>query len=258
MSGPGPFGLHRWTTTVSAPLRVIVYPAVHPLDLQNRRGLPAGNIAVLNRLYEDVSRFRSLREYTPGDELRRINWKVTARLGKLHTTEYMPSLYFPVLVLLNLTAPDYPLEGRYHLIERAIETAASLVVQFAGMKQEVGLVSTGTVPGTPGFLAVPIRAGYSHGVRILEALARVRANDESVGFEGLALGGAPGVTLRTGTRVVAVTPPLRPERRGALRGLSRHGWDLEVFFVTSSATRLEDSTMAGVVVHGEGGADLNG
>ena len=124
------------------------------------------NIAVLNRLYEDVSRFRSLREYQPGDELRRINWKVSARLGKLHTTEYNPSLYFPILVLLNLCAPDYPLEGRYPHMERAIELAGSLVAYFPGLKQQVGLIAAARIPGEPEPVSVPIRAGTSHGVRI--------------------------------------------------------------------------------------------
>jgi uncharacterized protein (DUF58 family) len=210
---------------------VIVYPAVFALTLEHRRGLPAGNLAVLNRLYEDVSRFRSLREYAPGDELRRINWKVSARLGRLHTTEYLPSLYFPVLVLLNLCSADYPLSMRHHLMERAIEVAASLVVYFAGLKQEVGLAAAGLMPGQQGFLSIPVRPGNSHGVRILEALALVRPSDEIVDFVSLLQGHSAGLALRTGTRILAVTPTLSAERRSALRSLTRRGWQVEAFFV---------------------------
>jgi uncharacterized protein (DUF58 family) len=234
-----------------APVRVIVYPAIFPLTLEHRRGLPAGNLAVLNRLYEDVRRFRSLREYTPGDELRRINWKVSARLGKLHTTEYNPSLYFPVLVLLNLCAPDYPLSGRYPLIERAIELAGSLVVYFAGLKQEVGLAAAARIPGEPGPVAVPIKAGTSHGVRILESLARAHPVDEEMDFAALALGGAAssGLILPTGTRVLAVTPRLSGVRRASLQALTRRGWQLEVFFMASDAAHGE---LAGAVTHSVG------
>jgi uncharacterized protein (DUF58 family) len=251
VSGPGPFGMRPWRATHALPLTVIVYPAVFPLTLEHKRGLPAGSIAVLNRLYEDVSRFRSLREYTPGDELRRINWKVSARLGKLHTMEYMPSLYFPVLVLLNLNASDYPLDARHHQIERAIELAGSLVVHFIGMKQEVGLAATGSLPGSDACVAVPIRAGNNHGVRMLEALARVRASDAEADFLGLAQGAASaaGVTVQTGTRIIVVTPPLPLERRGALHSLSRKGYAVEVFFVTSPASRPGDAVLPGIVTH---------
>jgi len=90
-----------------------------------------------------------------------------------------------VLVLLNLCSVDYPLSMRHHLMERAIEVAASLVVYFAGLKQEVGLVAIGVTPASPGLTpgsppaspraagipSIPVRPGNSHGVRILEGLA---------------------------------------------------------------------------------------
>jgi uncharacterized protein (DUF58 family) len=248
VEGPGPLGLRRWTADRDALLRVIVYPAVFSLTLEHRRGLPAGNLAVLNRLYEDVSRFRSLREYAPGDEVRRINWKVSARLGKLHTTEYLPSLYFPVLVLLNLCSSDYPLSMRHHLMERAIEVAASLVVYFAGLKQEVGLAAAAIIPGQPGFISAPIRSGNSHGVRILESLALARPCDELVDFVSLVRGPAAGggVVPRTGTRILAVTPPLSGQRRSALRSLTRRGWQLEVFFIGMPEQREDAPRLAGI------------
>jgi uncharacterized protein (DUF58 family) len=231
VEGAGPLGMRRWSIEREAPLRVIVYPAVFSLGLEHRRGLPAGNIAVLNRLYEDVSRFRSLREYAPGDELRRINWKVSARLGKLHTTEYLPSLYFPVLVLLNLCSADFPLSMRRHLIERAIETTASLVVYFSGLKQEVGLTTTGSIPGNPGFVSIPVRAGAGHGMRILEALALIAPCEDRVDFADLLHGPGAGMSVRTGTRILAITPPLPVERRASLRALARRGWQVEAFFI---------------------------
>ena len=251
ISGPGPFGILAWRVIHGSPIRVLVYPAVFPLTLEHRKGLPAGNIAVLNRLYEDVSRFRSLREYVPGDELRRINWKVSARLVRLHTTEYNPSLYFPVLVLLNLCAPDYPLEGRYPAIERAIELAGSLVVYFAGMRQEVGLAAAARIPGESGPVSVPIRAGTSHGVRILEALARAHAVEEEMDFASLALGGSftRGAPLPTGTRILAVTPRLSRERQAGLQALAHKGLHLEVFFVAGVPSL---PGLLGVVAHGVG------
>jgi uncharacterized protein (DUF58 family) len=264
VTGRSFLGFHDFRKCTQATLKIIVYPAVFPLTLEHKRGLPAGNIGVLNRLYEDVSRFRSLREYIPGDELRRINWKVSARLGKLHTTEYVPSLYFPVLILLNLTASDYPIGNRYQLTEYAIEVAGSLVVYFAGLKQEVGLASTAHIAGEEGHLAVPIRAGFGHGMRILEALARAQRSDVDMDFTRLVSGSASvgsGLGIRTGTRIIAVTPGLSPERRSELIALSRKGWNLEVFFVTSPSARLEDSVMAGIAsrtVDASERADIHG
>jgi uncharacterized protein (DUF58 family) len=244
LEGPGLLGLRRWRAEGAALLKVLIYPAVFPLTLEHRKGLPAGTIPVLNRLYEDVSRFRSLREYTPGDELRRINWKVSARMGKLHTMEYVPALSFPVLVLLDLTSADYPLSMRRHLIERAIEIAASLVVAFANLRQEVGILSTAVMPGGTAMLSVPTAPGSEHAVRILEALALARPCDEPVDFTALVP--AQGAA---GTRVLAVTPALSPERAASLRALARRGWQVEAWLIG------ETGAGAGMPVHEVGAGE---
>jgi uncharacterized protein (DUF58 family) len=173
MSGSDPLGFFPWKITLEERIRVIVYPRVHPLRLLDNRGLPAGNIRTENRIYEDVTRYRTVREYIPGDDTRRINWKVSARMGKLFCLEYLPTLYFPVLVALNLTTSQYPLKYRLHRAERAIETAASLISYFVHLRQEVGLVSSGDLPDNPGYQAVPIKPGTSHAVALLELLARI-------------------------------------------------------------------------------------
>jgi len=240
-------GFAHWEKTIDAPLAVIVYPAVFSMDLVQTRGLPAGNLRVANRLYEDVTQFRSVREYVPGDELKRIHWKASARLGKLCSMEYLPSLYFPVLIALDLTEEDYPLTRRRQLIERAVETAASLVFHFVAAKQQVGLVATGSVSGTGGGVSAGIRAGYGHAVGILEILARVHSTEERADFTGMLLASAMGAP--TGTRVLAVVPPLPEEKADALRGLRRRGRDVEAFVVSSSAVREEDTTLRGLVSH---------
>ena len=162
--GTDPFGFFPWRTQAPSHQQVIVYPDIFALDLHHKRGLPSGSLTVLNKLYEDVTRYRSLREYQPGDEPKRINWKASARMGALFSMEYVPSIYFPVLVLLNLTANDYPLTQRAHLVERAVEAAASLVFYFVGIGQEVGLASSGLIgrhAGAPAAPAAPgaVRAG---------------------------------------------------------------------------------------------------
>jgi uncharacterized protein (DUF58 family) len=247
LKGADPLGMFRWRKRVAAPVRVTVYPAVYALQLAPATGLPAGNLKVTSRIYEDVTNFRSVREYVPGDELRRINWKVSARLGRLFAMEYMPSIYFPVLVVANLTDADYPVSHKQQLIERVIEVAASLVFHFVGIKQEVGLVTTGKLPDRPGFPVVPIRSGYGHAVGMLETLARIGTSSEPVGLAEIVF--RSGITIHTGTKMMIVTPPLRQEQTGALLGIRRKGYDTEVFIVSSYAMRREDIVLHGIRSH---------
>ncbi len=247
VSGPVPFGLTPWQRMVKAPLTVIAYPAARPLSLVHRRGLASGAIASASRLDEDVTRYRSLREYVPGDEPRRISWKVSARLGALYSVEYAPSITVPALVLLDLAEPHYPVARRQPMIERAVEMAASLVTHFAGLKQPVGLVAAAGIPGREGFPALPLRVGPGHAVAILEVLALVRSLAGSVDLARLAM--QAGVPLSAGTLLCVVAPPLAAEHRAGLRGLRRRGIALEAFVVTSTATRSGDARLDGAISH---------
>ena len=262
--GTDAFGFFPWRAQLQSYQRVIVYPNIFGLELQHKRGLPSGSLKVLNKLYEDVTRYRSLREYQPGDEPKRINWKASARMGALFSMEYVPSIYFPVLVLLNLTADDYPLAQRAHLVERAVEAAASLVFYFVGIGQEVGLVTTGGIGQPPdadeaadaaagAYTVEPVRAGYAHAAHLLEQLARVVAvtGEQAVNFVDVVQRGA--VSVANGTRVVVVTPPLRAEQRAGLLALRRRGYDVEVFLVSTHQARREDLAVQGLTSHAVGG-----
>jgi uncharacterized protein (DUF58 family) len=247
VAGPAAFGLGGWARTERAVLEVIAYPAAFPLALAHRPGLPSGNVAVASRLYEDVTRFRSIREYVSGDEPRRISWKVSARLGRLATVEYSPAISVPTLVLLDLAAPHYPVARRYALLERAIEVAASLVTHFTELKQQVGLIASGAVGEGGAWLAVPLRAGADHAMGILEALALVRPSADPVPLVELAL--RSGVGIPAGTRICAVVPPLSAEAGASLHALRRRGHAVEAFFLVGDAARSLDTSLAGAVSH---------
>ncbi len=86
----GPLGLIGYSRTRLLDLRRTLwigprpYALKEPIDLQPRTGpLPAGPEVAAGE--GDIT--RSVREYVPGDPLRRVAWSVTARTGKLVTRE---------------------------------------------------------------------------------------------------------------------------------------------------------------------------
>ncbi len=178
--GSDPIGFFPWQRLYGAQGRLVVYPTVYPISIPSFDGIPSGSIKVSNPIYEDVTNYRSLREYMPGDDPRKINWKVSARTGTLHTMEYLPAVYFPSIVLLNLTAPDYQQRNRYQHSERTIEAAASLVSHLAGLGLSVGLFSTGVFHGTQDIVSMPVESGYGHAMAILEVLSRIQINEVRV------------------------------------------------------------------------------
>ena len=247
LRGSDPLGFFSWDRQLLVPATVLVYPAVFPVQLNEKDGLPSGSITVSSRLYEDTTRFRSVREYVAGDELKRINWKVSARMGKLFSTEYTPSIYYPVMIVLNLTEQDYPIGPREHLMERAIEVAGSLLFFFVNLKQEVGIITTGAISGSDRPPSEPARAGVGHAIGILEMLARVTAGKEPTDFTRHVL--ESGVPIPTGAKVLVVTPPTSEAQNESLIALRRRGHDVQVFIVSTHQTREEDVAVPGIRSH---------
>ena len=247
VSGSDPLGFFKWEKVINTMQNVITYPLVYPIALLVQKGLPAGNIKVADKLYEDITRFRSVREYTEGDDLKRINWKISARMGKLFSMEYLPALYFPVLILLNLTENDYPHRYRQNLIERALEVTASLIYYTVGLKQEIGLIASGRLPGNEKLPAAEMKAGYGHAQNLLEILAVISPSTDKTDFTQLLY--SSGFSIPTGTRLMVISPALKENQSDYLLIAKKRNLDIEVFLISSATQKTESETLKGLKYH---------
>jgi uncharacterized protein (DUF58 family) len=71
--------------------------------------------------------FDEVREYQPGDEVRRIDWNVTARTGVAHIKKYVEEREMTVMILVDASASGHT--GSTHQSKR--ELAAELAAVFA-------------------------------------------------------------------------------------------------------------------------------
>ncbi|MBN1686515.1 MAG: DUF58 domain-containing protein [Spirochaetales bacterium] len=234
LKGSTPAGGLFWKKKVETYLRVIVYPSIRRMALPAGGGLPAGSIKTHNMIYEDLTRFRSLREYVPGDDTRRINWKASAKTNRLYSMEYDAALDFPAVVVFNCSMDDYPVRYRDLLIEQAAETAASLVFHFAGLKQKTGFLTTGIV-STGTVFRFPESSGYENAAEILEIIARLKPREGSADFNELLRRG--NKTIPMGTRLTVVSPPLTENQAAALAAARRRGTAVRVLVVESPIER---------------------
>lgn len=247
LAGCDPLGLFPWAREFAVSTRVVVYPTIHRIETANTRGLPSGNLAAASRIYEDVTQFRSIREYTAGDEMKRINWKATARMGKLFSTEFQPTLYFPVLILLNLSAGDYPMRHRDWLAERAAEVAASLVFYYVGIRQEVGLVTTGKLGGDGRSPAADIKGGYGHALGLMEIISCTALAEGSADYQAALF--ASGTRIPMGTRLLVVGPRPTDSQAEALHAAVRRSIAVEVFQVIAGGTADEVAVLGDIRTH---------
>ncbi|MFA0811959.1 DUF58 domain-containing protein [Microbulbifer epialgicus] len=109
--------MHTATPTTELDLRG-AYPEVSPL-VQLRyiarqlqlfkprlvQSDQAGNL--LTRYRGRGMNFEEVRDYQAGDDVRSIDWRVTARTGKTHTKLYQEERERPVVILLDLRSPMF-------------------------------------------------------------------------------------------------------------------------------------------------------
>jgi len=114
--------------------------------------------------------FSEVRPYAPGDEVRAIDWNVTARTGQLHVKRFVEERELTVMVLCDLSgSADFGSAARTKA-EVAAEIAALLAFSAVANGDRVGLVLfTDRVERF-----VPPRKGRRHALRLLSEILQAR------------------------------------------------------------------------------------
>jgi uncharacterized protein (DUF58 family) len=144
-----PFALFERTRVVLGTEEVIVYPRVRDVFPPPETGgldLDREQPRVQSRI-EPSGEFHTLREYAPGDDLRHVHWRSTARRGHLMMRQNEARRRTPVLVMLDVRPGSHDRAS----FERAVEACASVVtaIERSGRPLEV-MLSTGRMIGAPG------------------------------------------------------------------------------------------------------------
>lgn len=143
-----------------------------PLELPVRR--PFGSAKGGSRIFEDQSRIAGLRDYRPGDPLKRIDWKATARRGTLQSRLYDPSATVTLIVALNADTFAHTWEGYDPLLlERAVAVAGSVAAFAEAERYAVGMIANCSYPGADRPIVVPAGRDPGQLIRVLEALSMV-------------------------------------------------------------------------------------
>jgi uncharacterized protein (DUF58 family) len=237
-------GSVTYETRHEADSRVIVYPKIVPLrDLGLPSQSPFGTLPSRERIFEDPTRIRGVRDYQPGDSLRRMDWKTSARVGLLQVRRLEPAIALETAIFLNLAGTDYPRPDRTEAAERGIVVAASLAVHLVERRQAVSLVTNGCDPLAPdvqGMPSLPLRKGRAHLMNLLDLLARVEVATEEGTVPFLDVLGRRSLSLPWGSTVVVVTAQEVDGLLETLLALRRRG--LAVILILTTPARGFEAT----------------
>lgn len=205
-------GLVTGTATVGAAV-VIVFPLTPP------QPTPIPQTELLDRLGAHLTRhigpgveYADIRPYVPGDQLRAVNWPVSARRGQLHVTQRLTDRAADVVVLIDTYRQ--PAGPATESTERVVRGAAQVVQTALRHGDRAGIVALGG--NHPRWLGADI--GQRQFYRVLDTV--LGAGDAFQNTTGTL---APRAAVPAGAIVIAFSTLLDTEFALALIDLRRRG-----------------------------------
>ncbi|HBL07362.1 MAG TPA: hypothetical protein DDZ33_10660 [Clostridium sp.] len=127
------FGVFTWKCSYSHKETIKVYPSIYTLKSIKIKGANLREFNTktimqeLNKGPESLETIKNIREYRIGDSYRRVNWKVTAKHGKLFVKEYESSESPRIHVFLDLRKDPLSMDKDGVREEELVEFFLSLI-----------------------------------------------------------------------------------------------------------------------------------
>ena len=218
-----PLGFLVWEAAHATRAQLRVYPRsevlqriVRPRETQ----VFAGNEVA--RLKGEGIEFADMRRFAPGDPLKRVNWRASARRSELWVNESHPERNTDVILFVDSFAEARI--GGEGTLDLAVRATASLADAYGRRRDRVGLIGYGgilrwLVPGS----------GMVQLYRIVDALLDTEI---ILSYYWKEIDLIPRRVLPPNALVIALSPLLDPRSVGALLDLRARGFDLVVIDIS--------------------------
>ncbi|MEL7157368.1 MAG: DUF58 domain-containing protein [Actinomycetota bacterium] len=190
------FGMFVSSTTHTSPMVMRVHPAdgnrrsvVAPRQLRSRVGVH------LSPRHGEGSEFAEVRPFRPGDTMRNVNWRVSARRNEPWVTVRHPDRSGDLIFMLDSFCDLGVEENR--LVQRAVRAAMSLAESSLGTHDRVGLLDVGRH-----IRWFRPRLGRLHQARLIDSLLETQIEP---GLRAPRLGQLPLHDLDSGSLIVVLT-----------------------------------------------------
>ena len=186
---PDPFGLCRSFRRIPCPQRVTILPKrypISPLALPGKRQYQPRGVSLASAIGESEE-FIALRDYRPGDPLKHVYWRATAKLNKPVIKEFQDEFFVRHALVLD----TFSERGETEAFEEAVSVAASFACTIPEQESLLDLLFIGSRA-----YCFTSGRGVSHTEHLLEVLAAVNPAPESnfSTLHDLVIRHAPAVT----------------------------------------------------------------
>ncbi|MFW5999813.1 MAG: DUF58 domain-containing protein [Halanaerobiaceae bacterium] len=233
-----PFGIFNNSLEEEGLCRLLVYPRLVPVAA----AAPAFSMLFGSKpregwIFQDRLNRVGVREYTPVDDIRGINWKVSARRGELYSDIYRPSLEKEVSIVHCLNeSPGISGKVNSRDFELSLIVAASLADEYLRRGYSVEFFSSHRSGyGSREYTTVPAagekgREAVLTTMALLENRGRIRSEEMLVELSN---------EIETGGRMVVITGKNYPGLKHAFKAIEKR-FEVLVISIDEAEERLQD------------------
>ncbi len=121
------FHFFRFNKRIEVPLNLRVYPRVvdiHKVLIQPKMSL--GEILINNLLFQDYTEISGLKRYEPGDSIKKIHWKASAKQEETLVKSFEMKGETNLVLFINASLESYREDTHGFLEDLAVETSLSI------------------------------------------------------------------------------------------------------------------------------------
>ncbi|NOZ87723.1 MAG: DUF58 domain-containing protein [Deltaproteobacteria bacterium] len=173
--------LDATTETANQPLPAELFARIKAIQVRTQRLVTD----VMAGQYESTFKgrgmeFEEVREYRPGDDIRHIDWAVTARMNKPYVKEYKEERELTVMILVDVSSSGA--FGSVNKLKNEVAAEAAAVLAYTAIKSndKVGLI----IFSDRIELYIPPKKGRAHVWRVIREILFFRPENRSTDLAG--------------------------------------------------------------------------
>ncbi len=219
---------------------ITVYPSLIPIDeIFTMKNSFSGDTVVRRWIVDDPFMIKGVRDYNFNDPQNRINWKATARVGKLQVHDFDFTSDIKLMIMLNVETQEnqWSTTNDESRAERAISIAASITQHSLEHGIETGLMSNGKLVDSENECSLEPRSSDGQLTEIFTLLSKLTLVRRST-YQTMLSNEADKVT--SGVDYLLVTSFVNEYIEQSIERLRENGNNVELLIV-------EDTEQDGVI-----------
>lgn len=180
------------------------------------------------------SALATVREFQPGDRLRNLHWRVTARTGRPHVVATHSDRDTDVLLVVDTLAEVYDPTGQTSSVDSTVRALTGIAHHYIREGDRVAVHDLGTWIGS-----LPAGTGQRQAYRVIDAASRADRTRKA------AAAPRPVPRLTSGTLVFVISPLLEPAVLDEVVRLRHLGGEVACVDVLPEGAGLAESLDAG-------------